>query len=87
MPNKNTVTKEQINDILNKSQKIVNVVYDKCLLLTVQLENGFVIVESSSCVDKANFDLKIGTDICLERVTNKLWELEGYKLQCELTDK
>jgi hypothetical protein len=45
------------------------------------LPNGFVIVQSSSCVDPANYDHELGTKICLERVEDKVWELEGYLLQ------
>lgn len=51
------------------------------------LPNGFVIVESSSCVDPANFDMKVGEEICMDRLVNKIWELEGYKLQSKLTEE
>lgn len=82
---KNTVTKKQIDDIFNKATVTEYVAFNKCLVVTTQLENGFIIVESSACVDPANFNLAIGRDICYERITNKLWELEGYKLQCEVS--
>ena len=52
--------------------------------MACQLPNGFVIVESSSCASPENYDVDMGVDICIERIKNKIWELEGYKLQNEL---
>ena len=80
----NTVTQEQIDEIFNSATRSESVAFHKCLVVTVQLKNGFIIVESSACVDEKNFDLTIGREICFDRIKNKLWELEGYKLQCEL---
>jgi hypothetical protein len=58
--------------------------FGKTTIVTAQLENGFVIVESSSCVDPANYDADIGYGICIKRIEDKVWELEGYRLQCKL---
>lgn len=80
----NTVTQEQIDNLIKKADIDVRTVFDKCTLVTVKLENGFVITESSSCVDPKNYNENIGKEICIERIKNKLWELEGYKLQCSL---
>ena len=84
MQNENTVTQEQIDDLFNKADKKENIIFNKCLVVTVKLRNGFIIVESSACVDVNNFDTQIGREICYDRIKNKLWELEGYKLQCKL---
>ena len=35
----------------------------------------------SSCVDPKNYDEKIGKDICMGRIKNKIWELLGFLLQ------
>lgn len=80
----NTVTYEQIKGIMDNSVIEVQTVLDKCTVVTCQLPNGFIIVESSACVDPANYDEKLGAEICLKRIEKKVWELEGYKLQCEL---
>lgn len=45
------------------------------------LRNRFVIVESSSCVDPANYSEEIGTEICLAKIKDKIWELLGFLLQ------
>lgn len=75
------VTQEQIDDLLVNSQILSNTIFGKCTLMVVQLPNGFILTESSACVDPANYDEKLGYEICLERIVNKLWELEGYALQ------
>lgn len=79
-----TVTQERIEEIMNNSKVIVTTVFDKCTIVTCQLPNGFVIVESSACVSPENYDEKIGTEICMNKIIDKVWELEGYKLQEEL---
>ena len=62
--------------------RVKKTVFGKCTIVAVQLKNGFVLVESSSCVDPINYSEAIGMSICIERIKNRLWELEGYKLQC-----
>ena len=77
---KNTVTQEQIKELLDKSEIVVKTVYDKVTVVSCKLPNGFVITESSGAVDKANYDENIGKEICMQRIEDKLWELEGYAL-------
>ena len=54
---------------------------DKTTVVRVVLVNGFEIVESSACVDPANYDEELGTEFCMEKVRNKVWELLGFLLQ------
>lgn len=54
---------------------------DKTTVVRAVLKNGFVIVESSSCVSAENYDEKLGEEICMERIRNKVWELLGFLLQ------
>ena len=79
-----TVTKERIEEIMTKSNIVVDTVFGKCTVVSCRLPNGFVIVESSACVDPDNYDEDMGVEICLDRIENKIWELEGYRLQEEL---
>lgn len=83
----NTVTQKDIDRLMKGAEVNVCTAFDKCTVVTVRLENGFVITESSACVDPANYDAKLGVDICLERIKNKLWELEGYCLQKKLYEE
>lgn len=77
----NTITQDIVDKIYDESEKLTYISFGKCLILSCKLKNGFVITESSACVDPKNFDAKIGVQICKERIKNKIWELEGYRLQ------
>lgn len=77
---KNKVSQEQINDIIKHSKINVKTVFDKVTVVTCKLPNGFVLVESSGAVDKINYDMNIGKQVCMTRIENKIWELEGYHL-------
>ena len=70
-----------IDEIIENSAFDVKTVFDKCTIVTCKLPNGFVIVESSACVSPENYDEKIGMEICLKKIKDKVWELEGYRLQ------
>ena len=84
---KNTVTKERIDKIVENTDFNVSTVFDKCTVVSAQLPNGFVIVEYSACVDKENYDVNLGYEICKKKIINKIWELEGYRLQQKIYKK
>lgn len=77
----NTVTPERIDSLIANATIEVHTVFDKCTVVALKTSDGFVIVESSACVDAANYNEELGRQICLEKIKNKLWELEGYNLQ------
>ena len=79
-----SVTQVEIDKLIEEAAITDGTVYGKCTVMTIQLKNGFILTESSACVDKANYDYAMGKEICLSKIKDKLWELEGYKLQCEL---
>jgi len=54
---------------------------DKTTVVHAILVNGFIITESSSCVDPSNFNMDIGESICKEKINNRLWEMLGFMLQ------
>lgn len=83
---KNSITQAEIDKLIAEAQINVKTVFGKCTVVAVQLKNGFVLVESSSCVSPLNYDEAMGMSICIEKIKNKLWELEGYKLQNELKE-
>ncbi|WP_243522086.1 Gp49 family protein [Bacillus pseudomycoides] len=80
----NTVTQQDIDNILEKTQWTVEEFHGKCTVVVAKLPNGFILTESSACVDPADYDMDIGMECCKERIVNKVWELEEYRLQCEL---
>lgn len=48
------------------------------------LRNGFQTIAHSACVSAANFDYDIGKRLAREKARDKIWELEGYRLACDL---
>lgn len=83
----NSIKREDIMDLLSKSEAAVSTVHDKCTIVSVKLENGFVITESSACVDPENYSEEIGFNECLKKIESRLWELEGYALQKKLYEE
>lgn len=83
-PTKNRVTSDIVDELIDNSEVIVDTLFDNCTMVALRLPNSFVIVETSACVDPDNYSEEIGFDICMERIRNKVWELEGYKLCNEL---
>lgn len=80
----NSITQKEIDHLVGNAEVEVLELFDKTTIVSVKLENGFVLTESSSCVDPVNYSKEIGIKICLERIKNRLWELEGYSLQKQL---
>lgn len=83
-PTKNRVTSDMVDELIDNSEVIVDTLFDNCTMVALRLPDSFVIVETSACVDPDNYSEEIGFDICMERIRNKVWELEGYKLCNEL---
>lgn len=84
---KNSVTQEDIDNLMKNATIKIETILDKCTVVVVQLENGFILTDSSACVDSTNYDEKIGAEICLGHIENRLWELEGYALQKKIFEK
>ncbi len=84
---KNTITQQDIDLIVEKTHWTVEEFHGKCTVVVAKLPNGFILTESSACVDPANYDMKIGVECCKERIINKIWELEGYRLQCAISEQ
>ena len=77
--NTNKITSQMVDDFVDFLE--VHRMVDKTTVVQAVLANGFVITESSSCVDPDNYDEEVGRDICLKRIKNKVWELLGFLLQ------
>lgn len=76
------VTEAHIDYIMEKTDfSDLVAVHGKTTIVIAKLPNGFVIVESSSCVDPANYNHDLGVKLCKERIRDKIWMLEGYMLQ------
>jgi hypothetical protein len=83
----NTVTQEQVDSsIVEKEIKTIELVGKNHCLVAVKLKNGFTIIETSTCVDPENYSEDIGAEICMKKIIDKIWMLEGYKLSSDLND-
>lgn len=74
-----SISQEMVDDFIKSID--VFTVGDKTTVVRAVLVNGFEIVESSSCVSAENYDEKMGTGICLEKIKDKIWNLLGFLLQ------
>ena len=84
----NTVTQEEVNR--NMQDVLVRTVEEfgkPTTYVTVRMENGFTLRESTTCVDPSNYDENIGKEVCLKRIEDKIWFLLGYTLQSKLVSK
>lgn len=77
-----TVTKEQVQRNMQDVFVRTEVEFGKPVTyVTVCMENGFTLRESTTCVDPANYNEEIGKQICLEKIEDKVWFLLGFLLQ------
>lgn len=69
-----------------KVQKTVYTVLPDTTTTICQLfmENGYVILGTSACVDPAKFNKALGEKYAYEDAINKAWPLEGYLLAEEI---
>lgn len=81
----NRITQEHVDNVLKRAKIVFDKFGNKTSVGVCTLPNGFIIVESSSCVDPRNFDHEIGKSIIMKRFEDKVWELEGYLLQSKVT--
>lgn len=78
----NTIEEQNVNDFIKSYD--VSQWGDKTTVVHATLANGFILTESSSCVDPANFNLDIGAGICKDKIRNRLWGMLGFLLQTAL---
>ena len=75
----NTITQENVAEFITDITDYK--MGEKTTVIQVELANGFVITDSSSCVDPKNYDAHMGYTICMDRIESKVWELLGFFLQ------
>lgn len=76
---KPSISQEMVDDFI--VAKEVSTLGDKVTVVRATLRNGFELVESSACVSPENYDEKLGAEICLEKIKDKVWFLLGFLLQ------
>ena len=81
---KNKITQQDIDEIIKNGTLTVETIGEKTTMVRFVTKDGYEIIETSACVDKANYNEAIGAEICRKRIEDKLWAYEGYLLQKEL---
>ena len=74
-----SISQEMVDNFIDHTEVIT--MGDKNTVVRAALKNGFEIVESSSCVSAENYDEKLGEEICMKHIKNKVWFLLGFLLQ------
>lgn len=78
------ITYEYVDEIMQNSEIEIQTVCDKCAVVSCKLPNGYVIVESASCPSVEEYDEDTYADICLDKIAEKIFELETYRIQEEI---
>ena len=76
---KPSISQGMVDDFIREVH--VSTLGEKCTVVRAVLRNGFEIVESSACVSVENYDEKLGAEICLKKIEDKVWFLLGFLLQ------
>ncbi|MGL5751070.1 MAG: Gp49 family protein [Paraclostridium sp.] len=79
LPSGVSIGPKMVEDFIAETH--ISTVGDKTTLVRVVLQNGFEIIESSGCVDKANYSEDIGAQACMSKIKDKIWYLLGFLLQ------
>lgn len=74
-----SISQEMVDNFIKDAY--VSTIGDKTTMVRVILINGFEIIETSACVDKENYSEKIGGEVCLKKIKDKVWMLLGFLLQ------
>ena len=76
---KPSISQKMVDDFI--VAKEVATLGEKVTVVRATLRNGFELVESSACVSPENYDEKLGAEICMEKIKDKVWFLLGFLLQ------
>lgn len=75
------VTRKEVREMIASSKVVVETIGVKTTVVHCTLPNGFEIVESSSCVRPEDYAENVGKAVCMEKISNKVWELLGFLRQ------
>ena len=74
-----SISQQMVDDFIKEIN--VDTLGKKTTVVQVILVNGFEIFETSSCVDPENYSEEMGSQICLEKIKDKIWAYLGFLLQ------
>lgn len=79
------ITKQQIDETIAAAEAGYYIFPGTTVTVCcLTLPNGYNLIGHSACASPENFDAEIGRKLAHDRAAQQLWELEGYRLRCEL---
>lgn len=78
LPSGVSIGPKMVDDFIQEVHSIT--MGDRTTVTRIILVNGFEIIESSSCVDPANYSPEMGEQINIKHAKDKIWELLGFLL-------
>ena len=77
----NRIPYELVESFIEEVEFTTEVIFGKMnTVMRYKLKNGFVGIESSTCVDEKNYSFEIGCDILKSRLEDKIWSGLGFAL-------
>lgn len=67
-----------VQNLIDKSDIAVSVIFDNCIIVAVRLPNNYVITESAVFYNSEDFKQDVGYKACMKIIKEKLRDLEGY---------
>jgi hypothetical protein len=80
------ISHERIQEIMDESLYEVWEPFPGITIVAMNLPNGYTLVESSGCVDPAEYDRKLGIQLCKNALERKVWQLYGFMRKQEFSD-
>lgn len=74
-----TVDEEDVNELADACLIEERKMGQKTHVLCATLPSGYEIVVSAACVDPDDYDARIGHDICMERLRDRISEYLGIQ--------
>lgn len=84
LPSGVSIGQEMVDNFIKEIH--ISTLGTKTTMVRAVLVNDFEIIETSSCVDESNYDEKIGAEVCLKKIKDKVWMLLGFLLQTATCD-
>ena len=70
-----------LDNMKEVDSKTIEVFGKPMTIVTVRMNNGFLLTETSTCVNPENYSEEVGVKSCLDKIQDKIWALLGYALQ------
>lgn len=79
------ITPQRIEEVIVKRE--FHIFGGRLTVCCLTLNNGFLLIGESSCVNVENFNQEIGERIAFDNAKEKIWVLEGYLLKQRLFEQ